>query len=95
MPRDHAGPVVFAAAVDVLHVGPHFRDIEPTVAIERNRDGLADIGLRQHEFQLVTVGQLDGLRLICRREGGGHGLRRKALVRLGGGRAGHAGRDQR
>ena len=57
--------------------------------------GLADIGLRQHEFQLVTVGQLDGLRLICRREGGGHGLRRKALVRLGGGRAGHAGRDQR
>ena len=59
--RDATLRLVLASAVDVLHVGAHFHDIHPTIAIKGEGHRLHDRRLAHDEFQGIAFGERDGL----------------------------------
>ncbi len=64
MHRDPAGGLPLAVAVDVLHVGPHFGDKHPAVAIEHRHNGVRDFRFAEDQIHPVARRQLEALRRL-------------------------------
>ena len=71
------------AAVGVEHVAAHLVDVEPAVAVERDRRRVDDLGVGEHQLQAVAGRQDEAGRLLFRRQRLDGRLRRKVGARIG------------
>lgn len=61
MKGDAAFLLLFTGGICVLHVGPHFHDVETAIAIEGTGDGLFDLWLGENGLKRVSFGEVEGL----------------------------------
>ena len=66
--RDAAGRRQRVRAIRVVHVGAQFGDVYASVAVERDRPGLGNVRLREHQLNAIPGLQLKVRLLFVRRQ---------------------------